>query len=587
MQPLGSLLSKVEALVAEAGQLLREEFYRSNGPRGAGEKAPIDTEIEEYLRQGLAEITPDYSVEGEELSDFQGSDPDYRWVLDPQDGTSAFLRGFRGSSISVGLLRKGKPVLGVVHAPLYPNDAGDMICGASAVGVFRNGKPISVEPCPEPLSASDVVAVSQDADQRIEFNLTTLRPARYLAMPSVAYRLALAAVGEVRAGMSLAPLRPLDVAAGHALLLAANRELRPLNEADSIDYECGGWHGIIGGDPTAIEALTPWDWNRGLGPKQTPKLLFPSPKVSVAGPELARAQGCLLGLIAGDSLGALVEFRNAEWIAQRPGGVEQTQDGGTWDTLAGQPTDDGEMALSLARSLLHEVGFREEAVRKAYRRWIDSGPFDMGRTVQSGILGSVNIDSQANGSLMRCAPLGLVYRPDAVRTVAYQESSITHPNPLCGECCRVFCQTISRAIEGVSPREAFDAALDDSSGEVRQLLEQARIGPPEEFVHQMGWVKIAFVNAFYHLFAETGLKEAVVQTVRQGGDTDTNAAIVGALLGSFQGYEAVPAQWRRSVLSCRPHPSNRASFRHRPTEYWPVDLLLLAETLLSLRKKLS
>lgn len=70
---------------------------------------------------------------------------------------------------------------------------------------------------------------------------------------------------------------------------------------------------------------------------------------------LSRAQGCLLGQVAGDALGSLVEFQSPEEIRRTyPSGVRDLMDGGTWNTLAGQPTDDSEMALMLARSLVKE-----------------------------------------------------------------------------------------------------------------------------------------------------------------------------------------------------------------------------------------
>jgi len=57
--------------------------------------------------------------------------------------------------------------------------------------------------------------------------------------------------------------------------------------------------------------------------------------------------------LAGDALGRLVEFLSAEQILQRyPDGVRELADGGTWNTIAGQPTDDSELALLLARMLL-------------------------------------------------------------------------------------------------------------------------------------------------------------------------------------------------------------------------------------------
>ena len=63
----------------------------------------------------------------------------------------------------------------------------------------------------------------------------------------------------------------------------------------------------------------------------------------------------------GDSLGSLVEFKDADEIARLyPGGVRELADGGVYHTIAGQPTDDSEMALALARSLVGERAFQPE-----------------------------------------------------------------------------------------------------------------------------------------------------------------------------------------------------------------------------------
>lgn len=74
------------------------------------------------------------------------------------------------------------------------------------------------------------------------------------------------------------------------------------------------------------------------------------------------------------------------------------------------------------------------------------------------------------------------------------------------------------------------------------------------------------------------LEEGVVRTVRRGGDTDTNAAIAGALLGAVHGRDAVPVQWRQMILSCRPVAAPAA--HPRPLAYWPADVYELSERLL-------
>ncbi|MFP6859832.1 MAG: ADP-ribosylglycohydrolase family protein [Roseibacillus sp.] len=123
---------------------------------------------------------------------------------------------------------------------------------------------------------------------------------------------------------------------------------------------------------------------------------------------LDRAQGCLLGQLAGDSLGALVEFQGPKEISETyPHEVSSLADGGTWNTIAGQPTDDSEMALLLARMLVVKGSYDLDGAAERYRFWLDSEPFDCGHTIRQGLRGRPNLQSQANGALMRISPLGI------------------------------------------------------------------------------------------------------------------------------------------------------------------------------------
>ena len=98
----------------------------------------------------------------------------------------------------------------------------------------------------------------------------------------------------------------------------------------------------------------------------------------------------------------------------------------------------------------------------------------------------------------------------------------------------------------------------------------------------MGWVLIALQNAFWQLLHARGFEEAIVGTVQLGGDTDTNGAIAGALLGAVYARDAVPLQWRNRILSCRPLAGISGVAHPRPAAFWPVDALWLAERLLFL-----
>jgi ADP-ribosylglycohydrolase len=310
---------------------------------------------------------------------------------------------------------------------------------------------------------------------------------------------------------------------------------------------------------------------------------------------LSRVQGCLLGQLAGDALGSLVEFKSpAEIMTLYPDGVRELADGGTWDTIAGQPTDDSEMALLLARMLANAGTYDPEAARKEYQYWLSSGPFDCGMTISAGLRGKPNSDSQANGAMMRISPLGIFgagFELNQVAEWAMQDAALTHPNLICQQANALFTMGISRAIQSGCDRNelyrnirqwAVDMPAEPS---LLDTIDKAAEEPPADYVHQQGWVLIAFQNALYQLLHAPSLEEGVVDTIMRGGDTDTNAAICGALLGAVWGRNAIPAQWLDSLQNCRPAAENPRVLHPRPECFWPVDALELATELVNSSNK--
>ena len=148
-----------------------------------------------------------------------------------------------------------------------------------------------------------------------------------------------------------------------------------------------------------------------------------------------RGVGCMLGQLCGDSLGGLVEFMSPDEILEKhPDGVRHLVDGGVWGTVAGQPTDDSEMALALARSLASRGTYERSDVREAYVTWMNSDPFDIGETTRAGLEGSPRMESQANGALMRASPLaifGAGRDPHELAGWAEQDAELTHPHHVC------------------------------------------------------------------------------------------------------------------------------------------------------------
>ncbi len=575
----------------QAGALLRADFHRPGGARGGGDKAEADTESEREIRARLTAAFPRWGYRGEETGVQAGEAGEPTWLVDPNDGTRDYLAGRRGSAVSIGLVHEGRPVLGVVFAFAYPDDAGDLFAWAEATGPLRrNGRPVETRPTRR-LESADVVLVSSKGDLDPEGNLRNAAPARYRSLASIAHRLAVVAAGEAAAASSLFAPCAWDYGAGDALLRAVGGTL--LDESGrAVVYDgTGDSHARramgASAEVAALLSQRPWDVHSGPWGPQRPARLRRGEAVADSA-RLARAQGCFLGQIAGDSLGALVEFQSADEVARAyPEGPRRLVDGGRWDLLAGQPTDDSEMALALARSIEGGGGYDPRRAREAYQAWGASRPFDCGLTVRAALQGQPNEGSQANGSLMRASPLGvLAHRlpPHEAATLARLDSALTHPHQVCGDSVAAFVVAVSHAIDqGDGAEAAYAAAVHwakeaPAASAVAEALEAAAHAAPRCDGSSQGWVLIALQNAFHELLHARTVEDGLARTILRGGDTDTNAAIAGALLGAVHGREGLPAQWRSMILSCHPVPG--VATHARPMTYWPVDVMELAERLL-------
>ncbi|MEW5742270.1 MAG: ADP-ribosylglycohydrolase family protein [Myxococcota bacterium] len=311
---------------------------------------------------------------------------------------------------------------------------------------------------------------------------------------------------------------------------------------------------------------------------------------------LRRARGVLLGQAVGDALGTTVEFQSPEAIAARDEGdgwPARVVGKGPFEVAPGQVTDDTELALALARTLAQQGRYDADAVARAYVAWRRSGPWDCGQATHLAfglggplpealaekVAARASRKTQANGALMRVSPLGVfghTMEPRALATLAALDARLSHPDPLCQAASAVYTVTIAAALrEGLDGPRAWDFALAFCAEEplalpAKAVLEGCADVPPAFDDARQGWVKLALGYAFFHLRHARSFRDAVTAVVRAGGDTDTNAAITGALLGAVLGEDGVPADWRTTVLECRPE---------RPREYHCGDLLDLAERL--------
>jgi len=268
-----NLLSQVIAAVEEEGRHLAAEFARPGGPRGAGGSAPVDREIEERLRARLQALVP-CAFGGEETGVTpapagRDADPGRIWLVDPHDGTSDFLKGRRGTCISVALFAgvgtSPGVVLGVIHSPNPPDRGPDTVAWAEGErAVLRNGAPVAWDLSRRRLAAGETVWATASSAQRPLTFARAAAPARHLAMPSIAYRLAKIAAGDGVATVSLHHVNEYDIAAGWALVRAAGGVLLDA-DGNEITLEAKlerRLKGVFAGAPEAAHQLQRFDWSQ-------------------------------------------------------------------------------------------------------------------------------------------------------------------------------------------------------------------------------------------------------------------------------------------------------------------------------------
>src|SRR6266508_199724 len=244
---------------------------------------------------------------------------------------------------------------------------------------------------------------------------------------------------------------------------------------------------------------------------------------AVLDPELvSRGRGALLGLAAGNQLGVPTERLGT------PEAIRKAFPNGVWD-LAPPPKnslydDDAAMALLLGESLVECKGFDATDVTRRWVKWmkmdgrgigattrraltlVERGkePFEAGRLVYQENPRS----SAGNGSVMRCVPVALRYHDDFDRLirVSTQQAAITHADERCTW-----------------------AAVAGETGYVVHCVE----------------------IAFWFVLHDRTLEDALVYLAQAGGDTDTNAAVAGALLGARYGESALPPRWMDQLVGAQ------------------------------------
>jgi myo-inositol-1(or 4)-monophosphatase len=216
-----ALFRKLETAVCEAGALALRAFRTPLKTWTKGQGSPvseIDIAVDALLRQRLTEAAPDFGWLSEESVDDRARLSARRvWIVDPIDGTRAYLGGKPDWTISAALVEDGRPVLGAVFAPVD----NEMFLAATGEGTTCNGVLIKA-------STGDALAGARVAGPKNQLErLTTLWP-EIVPIPrihSLALRFTRVAQGQIDVAFANGDGRDWDLAAADLLVHEAGGEL--------------------------------------------------------------------------------------------------------------------------------------------------------------------------------------------------------------------------------------------------------------------------------------------------------------------------------------------------------------------------
>ncbi|MET9660827.1 ADP-ribosylglycohydrolase family protein [Streptomyces sp. NPDC006510] len=272
-----------------------------------------------------------------------------------------------------------------------------------------------------------------------------------------------------------------------------------------------------------------------------------------------RVAGAVVGSAVGDALGAPFEFGPAGVYTTRfPDGVGTMCGGGGWDP--GEATDDTQMAVLVAESLLERGGLDLPDMFGRFRRWAAGDPKDIGLQTEDVLTSGegwdlaaalhfqVNGRAAGNGSLMRAATSAVYFAArgrtatmDAARRIA----ALTHGDRAAWEGTAVLHELIRVALDGDDPLPAVPDALDrvHQDHRARWATVLAPEWHPRAATEFNGAVWPCLGTALWALRTTDTYENALAAAIDTGGDTDTVAAVTGALAGAVYGFGAIPPRW--------------------------------------------
>lgn len=270
-----------------------------------------------------------------------------------------------------------------------------------------------------------------------------------------------------------------------------------------------------------------------------------------------RCSGMLLGLHAGDALGATLEFTppSPAWNTHR-----EILGEGPFQWKAGEATDDTDLMMCVLRSVESPRTISFEKLKEEMLIWFGSEPKDVGNTTIKGLrrlkegyplreCGFRDEQFQGNGSLMRVAPMALLTAVEEREDLLETQTLMTHGHELCVSCDRIFIASLDLALQGADKKEIYGAALALAENESPSIAWALRNIPatPWELLKTSGFCVETLAAAYWALLKFDNFEDAIVAVVNRGDDADTAGAVAGALCGAYYGAAAIPQAWREKL----------------------------------------
>ncbi len=227
-------LDLLTGIAKEAGAIAMRWFREDPQvwmKEGNSPVSEADFAVDEFLKEQLLSARPDYGWLSEETDDdLDRLNAGRTFVVDPIDGTRGFISGSKQWCVSIAVVENNRPVAGVLECPALQQ----IITAHAAGGAMMNGKPISSGVTEQ----AEIIRVTGPRSlQTAVGDLSDLNMKRTPFVPSLAYRLAMMAMGEIDLALARGSAKDWDLAAADLIVHEADGRLSDL-EGSALHYNC-------------------------------------------------------------------------------------------------------------------------------------------------------------------------------------------------------------------------------------------------------------------------------------------------------------------------------------------------------------